>query len=160
MSRLRKAGLLGGLTAAGVLAVVTVGKFEGEKTKAYRDIVGVWTICNGHTAGVREGDVATREECRRLLLKDLVEHEADLRACLRSPDSIPDNAYVAFLSLTINIGARAFCKSTLVKKLNAGDVAGACDELPKFNRAGGQVVAGLTRRRLEERALCHKGLPT
>jgi lysozyme len=155
-SRLKKAGI--GLTVAGSLAIGIVGGYEGLRTKAYRDIVGVPTVCFGETRGVKMGDVYTVDECKVMLGDALVEFEAGMRKCLRFPDSIPDKPYVAFLSLSYNIGTGAFCRSTLVRKLNAGDIRGACNELLKWNRAGGRVIKGLTRRRQEERALCLSGL--
>lgn len=155
-SRLKKAGI--GLTVAGSLAIGIVGGYEGLRTKAYRDIVGVPTVCFGETRGVKMGDSYTVEECRAMLGDALVEFERGMRQCMVKPDSIPDKPYVAFLSLTYNIGIGAFCKSTLVRKVNAGDIRGACNELPKWNKAGGKVVKGLVRRRAEERALCLSGL--
>lgn len=155
-SRLKKAGI--GLTVAGSLAIGIVGGYEGLRTKAYRDIVGVPTVCFGETRGVKMGDSYTVDECKAMLGDALVEFEQGMRKCMTRPDSVPDKPYVAFLSLSYNIGIGAFCKSTLARKVNAGDIRGACDELLKWNRAGGQVVRGLTRRRQEERALCLSGL--
>ena len=59
----------------------------------------------------------------------------------------------ALVSFTYNLGARSLSTSTLLKKLNAGDYRGAADEFPRWNKAGGQVLAGLTRRREAERSL-------
>lgn len=157
MSRLKKAGI--GFTVAGSLAIGLIGGFEGLRTKAYRDNLayGIPTVCFGETRGVKMGDSYTVEECRAMLGDGLVEFEAGMRKCLKSPDAIPDNAYVAFLSLAYNIGTGAFCKSTLVRKLNAGDVRGACNELSKWTRAGGKQVKGLVNRRAAERELCLRG---
>lgn len=154
-SRLRKAGY--GLTVAGALAVGFVGGKEGVSTKAYRDIVGVPTICFGETRGVKMGDAATMDECRAMLGDALVEFEGNMRACLTTPDKIPDMRYVAFLSLSYNIGSRAFCGSTVARKANAGDIRGACDAMLSWNKAGGRVIKGLTLRRQEERRMCLEG---
>lgn len=156
MSRLRNA--LGVMTAVGILAVGTVGAYEGLRTKAYRDVVGVPTICFGETRGVKMGDRATVDECKTLLGNRLVEFERGMSRCLVAPDKIPDVPYVQFLSLAYNVGEGAFCRSTLVKRLNRGDVRGACNELPKWNMAGGRVVKGLVTRRAQERKDCLKGL--
>lgn len=154
-SRLKKTGAF---TAAGVIAVGIVGGFEGLRTKAYRDVVGVPTICFGETRGVKMGDTATAAECKTMLGNALVEFETGMRRCLANPDKIPDKPYVAFLSLSYNIGTGAFCKSTVVRRANAGDIRGACDAITMFNKAGGRVVAGLDRRRKEERKLCLEGV--
>jgi lysozyme len=154
-SRLRKAGF--GLTVAGALAVGFVGGKEGVSTKAYRDIVGVPTICFGETRGVKMGDTATMDECKAMLGDALVEFEGNMRACLTNPDKIPDKPYVAFLSLSYNIGSRAFCGSTVARKANAGDLIGACNAMLVWNKAGGRVIKGLSLRRAEERRMCLEG---
>jgi lysozyme len=156
VSRLKKAGL--GLTVAGSLAVGIIGGYEGLRTHAYRDVVGVPTVCFGETRGVKMGDVYTVDECKAMLGDALIEFETGMRKCMVHPDSVPDKPYVAFLSFTYNVGVGAFCKSTLARKVNSGDLRGACNELPKWNRAGGRVIRGLTIRRAEERKLCLEGV--
>jgi lysozyme len=155
MSRLRN---LGKLTAAGALAIGLIGGYEGLRTKAYRDIVGVPTVCFGETRGVKMGDEYTVAECKEMLGHALVEFETKMRKCLVRPDNIPDKPYVVFLSLSYNVGVGAFCKSTLARKINSGDIRGACNELPKWNRAGGRVVRGLVIRRADEQRICLEGL--
>lgn len=157
MSRLKKMGL--GLTVAGSLAVGVVGTYEGMRTKAYIPIPGdVPTVCFGETRGVKMGDVHTPAECQAMLGNALVEFETNMRRCLTAPDRIPDKPYVAMLSLSYNIGSRAFCGSTVARKANAGDLRGACDAFLAWNKAGGRVVAGLVNRRADERKLCLAGL--
>ena len=155
-SRLRKAGI--GVTAAGALAIATVGAFEGLRLTAYQDVVGVWTACYGETRGMRAGLRFTPAQCDQMLSDRLVEFESGMRACLSRPDSLPDKTYVAFLSLAYNIGTGAFCRSSVVRKANAGDLKGACAALTAFNKAGGRIVPGLTRRRQQEQALCLAGV--
>ncbi|MBX5131598.1 lysozyme [Rhizobium lentis] len=155
-SRLRKAGY--GLTVAGALAVGFVGGKEGLSTKAYRDVVGVPTICFGETRGVKMGDTATVDECKAMLGDALVEFEANMRACLTNPDAIPDKPYVSFLSVSYNIGSRAFCGSTIARRANAGDLVGACNAILAWNKAGGRVIRGLVARRKEEQRMCLEGL--
>jgi len=145
------------LKASAVLlagAVAFVGAWEGLSLVAYRDSVGVPTICYGSTRGVRMGDRATRAECDAMFTADLIRHETGMRACMRRPDAIPDGAYLAFLSWTYNVGTGAACRSTLMRHVNAGNLRAACEELPRWNRAGGQVLRGLTNRRTSERAMC------
>lgn len=156
MSRLNKAGV--GITVAGSLAIGLIGGFEGLRTNAYRDVVGVPTVCFGETRGVKMGDAYTVDQCKAMLGDALVEFETGMRRCMVAPDSVPDKPYVAFLSFTYNVGIRAYCKSSLARRVNTGDIRGACDELPKWNRAGGRVIKGLTTRRAEERKLCLEGV--
>lgn len=100
----------------------------------------------------------TLEECRVMLGDGLVEFERGMRACLRSPDTIPAKSYVAFLSLSYNIGSRAFCGSTVARRANAGDIRGACDAIRMWDRAGGKIVQGLVNRRADERRICLQGV--
>ena len=154
MSRLKKSATL---MAA---AVALVGAWEGMRLVAYPDKLayGIPTVCFGETRGVKLGDRYTVEECKTMLGDGLVEFEAGMRRCLKNPDAIPDKPYVAFLSLSYNIGTGAFCRSTLVRKVNAGDLRGACDAILSWNRAGGKVVKGLVNRRKEERKICLEGV--
>ena len=141
-------------------AVPSVQQYEGRSLTAYRDIVGVWTICDGVTAGVRAGQVATNAECDRLLSAELQVHADGLSACVVDTyeERLPIQTSAALVSWTYNVGVGAACSSTLVRKLNAGDYAGACDQLSRWNRAGGRAVRGLTIRREAERADCIAGL--
>lgn len=150
-SRLKKSGAL---MAA---AVALVGAWEGVRTVAYRDIVGVPTVCFGETRGVKMGDRYTMDECKAMLGDALVEFETGMRACLTNPDAIPAKSYTAFLSLSYNIGTRAFCGSTVARRANAGDIEGACNAIPAWNKAGGKVVKGLVNRRAEEQRICLEG---
>lgn len=139
-------------------AVALVGGWEGLRTVAYKDIVGVPTVCFGETRGVEMGDRYTVEECKVMLGQGLVEFETGMRRCLTKPDDIPAKPYVAFLSLSYNIGTGAFCRSTVAKRINAGDIKGACNGIPAWNRAGGKVVQGLVNRRAEEKRICLEGV--
>jgi lysozyme len=151
---------LGKGSALGAALVVLVGGFEGLRTAAYADPVGIPTICFGSTKGVRLGQTKTVDECKALLTDELIHHEQGMRACLRDPDGLPAPTYGAFVSFTFNVGVGAFCKSTLARKANAGDLSGACNELLRWDRAGGVRWPGLTKRRKAERDLCLKGIPT
>lgn len=151
-SRLKKGGAL---MAA---AVALVGAWEGVRTVAYRDVVGIPTVCFGETRGVKMGDRYSMDECKAMLGDALVEFETGMRACLKNPDSIPAKPYTSFLSLTYNIGTGAFCRSTVARRANAGDIKGACNAIPAFNKAGGRALKGLTARRADEQRLCLEGL--
>lgn len=152
MSRLKKTAALM------AVAVGVIGGHEGLRTKAYLDVVKVPTICFGETRGVKMGDVKTVAECKEMLGDRLLEFEREMRDCLKAPDKLTDGQYVAFLSLSYNIGSRAFCRSTLARKANEGQYIAACNELLRWDRAGGIEWAGLTRRRKEERKMCLEGI--
>ncbi len=144
------------------IAIAVVAPFEGLRTVAYKDPVGIPTICFGETKGVRMGDTATKAECQAMLEDRLQEFHADLAKCLPALPTMPPEVQASFVSWSYNIGTGAACKSTLVRKARAGDLRGACNELPKWDKArvAGKLVAlpGLTRRRAEEQALCLSGL--
>jgi len=142
----------------GAAAIALVGTWEGLRLTAYRDVVGVPTVCYGETLGVKLGDRHTKAECDAMLLASLQKHEAGMRKCLKAPDAIPARSYVAFVSLTYNIGVGAFCRSTARNRLNSGDLKGACEAGTWFKKAGGRVIPGLVNRRSAEHRLCLEGL--
>jgi lysozyme len=126
---------------------------------AYADIVGVWTICDGDTKGVRSGMVETEAGCRDRLERQLIAHARPVLNCvpsLRAPDR--EHQLVASVSLAYNIGTGGFCRSTVARRFNAGDWRGGCDAMLMWNKAGGREVRGLTLRRQRERAICLRGL--
>lgn len=144
--------------SVGAAAIALVGAFEGLRLVAYRDPVGIPTICYGATRGVQMGDRATKAECDALLVEELVIHENGMRRCLREPDRLTDGQYVAFLSLTYNIGVGAFCKSTAARMINSGDMKGACAQISRWDKAAGIRLPGLVKRRAEERRICETGI--
>lgn len=87
----------------------------------------------------------------RLLKTGLVGYENDVLKVVRV--KLTQGQFDALVSFTYNLGARSLSTSTLLRKLNAGDYAGAADEFLRWNKAGGKVLNGLTRRREAERAL-------
>lgn len=151
MSRLKKTA------AVGAAAVALVAGFEGLRTKAYLDSVKVPTICFGETRGVKMGDRKTVAECKAMLGERLVEFEAGMRKCLRNPDALPDGPYIAALSLSYNIGTGAFCRSSVRRYFDAGQIRQGCDAFRNFTKAGGMRLQGLVNRREAERAICLKG---
>lgn len=146
----KKAGAL-------AIAVSIVGGFEGLRQVAYLDPVGIPTACFGETKGIKMGMRFSRAECEGLLIDSLLEADSYVQKCVRLPD-LPDYRHAALVSFTYNVGGTAFCNSTLVRKLNAGDIVGACNELPRWNRAKGIALPGLTKRRNAERDMCMRGL--
>jgi len=158
MSTSRLVGAAGVLTVAGILAVAVIGDFEGIRTRAYRDSIGVPTVCFGETRGVKMSDHYTIDQCKEMLGTALIEFEAGMVRCLKNPAAIPDKVYVASLSLAYNIGIGAFCRSSIRRYLNEGNYAAACGRFPAFNKAGGRTLKGLVYRRGEEKKLCLEGL--
>lgn len=138
------------------MATTTVGNFEGLRTTAYRDVIGVPTACYGETRGIRMGMRFTKSQCDAMLLKRLDEFGDKMEACITRP--LGDDAYVAFLSLGYNIGSGALCRSSAVRLYNAGERRSACRAFMLYNKAGGRVLPALTRRRAAERDLCLKGI--
>ncbi|MCL4068987.1 lysozyme [Pseudomonas sp. GX19020] len=147
----------GGLTAMLAAAAIFVAHWEGERTKAYLDriaVPAVWTVCYGETKGVKQGDSYTPKQCLGMLTASLAGYYAQLVKCVPTLSQQPQGVQVALTSWTYNVGAGAACSSTLAKRANAGDWVAACNELPKWNKAGGKVVRGLTNRRADEQRLC------
>lgn len=145
---------------AGSLAIATplVSHFEGKRLSAYRDAIGVPTVCYGHTQTARIGQTLSNEECTRLLQRDLGDAFA---AVDRHVDvDLPDTRRAALASWVFNLGEGALMRSTLLRKLNAGDTIGACDEMLRWVYAGGEKLRGLVRRREVERELCLIGTET
>lgn len=133
-----------------------IKSFEGLELTAYKDAVGVWTIGYGHTAMAgppvpKAGMKLTVKEAEDLLLKDLIKYEQPVRNYVTVP--LNDNQYGALVSFCYNLGGGNLKQSTLLKKVNAKDFAGAAKEFAKWNKAEGKVLKGLTRRRAAEAAL-------
>ena len=144
---------------AAALAVSIVGGAEGLRQKAYPDPAShgnPWTICYGHTGNVKPGERDSIAECKALLLKDLDKEANGIERCIPSAATaaFPDTRYVAVVSLAHNIGVYGVCHSSVARDLNAGNVAAACDDFLKYDRAYGMVMPGLQTRRREERSLC------
>lgn len=139
------------LSAAGLVGIVMN---EGYTDNAVIPIPGdVPTIGFGTTEGVHIGDSITPPRALVRSLQDISKFEGALKRCV----TVPLHQYEldAYVSLAYNIGAGAFCGSTLVKKLNSGDYAGACAEISRWVRSGKvERVPGLVNRRARERALC------
>ncbi|AVL19425.1 muraminidase [Enterobacter cloacae] len=136
--------------------IALIKQFEGCKLTAYQDSVGVWTIGYGWTQPVdgkpiRAGMTIKQETAERLLKTGLVSYEIDVSRLVKV--GLTQGQFDALVSFTYNLGARSLSTSTLLRKLNAGDYAGAADEFLRWNKAGGKVLNGLTRRREAERDL-------
>jgi lysozyme len=137
------------LSAAGLVALAS---WESFRSQPYLDIGGVWTDGFGNTNNVVPGKSVTVEQALDTLLKNVKTAEQAVNTCITKP--MTQGQYDAFVKFTYNVGNDAFCKSTLVKKFNAGDSQGACDQLMRWVYVKGVKVNGLVNRREAERKLC------
>ncbi|EAP0942997.1 lysozyme [Salmonella enterica] len=148
--------LLAGGASAIVIAAALLGGhdgLEGRRYEPYRDVAGVLTNCDGHTGkDIVPGKHYTDAECDALLNQDLARVKSQVDPLIKV--SIPESERAAFYSFAYNVGTGAFAKSSLLKKLNAGDQAGACNELKRWTYAGGKQWKGLVTRREIEREVC------
>lgn len=154
-----KALLAGGASAMVIAAAMIGGNggLEGRRHEPYRDVAGVLTVCDGHTGkDIVSGKHYTDAECDALLNKDLALVAARIDPLIKA--SIPNSERAALYSFAYNVGTGAFARSTLLKKLNAGDLAGACNELKRWTYAGGKQWKGLVTRREIEHEVCTWGL--
>lgn len=148
MNRTQVAGLV--LSASALVGIVA---HEGYSSIAYFPVPGdVPTIGFGTTGGVKIGDKTNPVQALDRALKDVSKFEGAIRQCVTAP--LHQYEYDAYVSLSYNIGARAFCGSTLVRKLNAQDYAGACQEILKWDKFQGGALRGLTLRRQSEFKKC------
>ncbi|AVV37816.1 lysozyme [Pantoea vagans] len=126
-----------------------IKRFEGLELKAYKDSVGILTIGYGHTHAVKAGDAITSERADAYLREDLQVAELTINTNVKV--KLTQGQFDALVSFVFNLGSGNFVKSTLIRKLNAGDYAGAADEFGKWVNAGGKKLPGLVKRRAAER---------
>lgn len=132
-----------------------IKSFEDCYLTAYQDAVGVWTIGYGHTSGVYQGMTITQAEAEAFLREDLKTAENAVNSKVTYP--ITQNMFDALVSLTFNIGVNAFSESTLLKKLNQGDINGAANEFDRWVYGDGEILPGLVKRRAAEKAMFLNG---
>lgn len=149
---MRKSRIAAYSIAISAACLVGIATHEGYRSEAYKDTVGIPTVGFGETAGVKMGDKTTPERALVQLLESTEKHADAIRQCIHVP--LYQHEFDAYISLAYNIGTGAFCRSTLVKKLNAKDYAGACEEIRRWNKAGGKVLPGLVKRRDVEYRMC------
>ena len=167
---------LGASSVIAVSGAYLVEPWESTKNQAYRDMVGIPTICAGYTIGVKMGDYKTDEECDELLVKELTDFNTQMMKSVKVP--LPEHMEVAYTSLVWNIGIGAWNNSTLLKKLNNKEYTEACKQILRWNKVTispaqasvyqkrGEVctqlpsgnfsctVKGLTNRRADEYKVC------
>lgn len=150
--------------AAIIAAAISVAApMEGLRQYAYYDPAGILTVCYGHTGpDVVKGKKYDVAQCKALLEQDMAEAVDIVDRCV---PGLPDGVLIAFGDAVFNLGGKIACNknaSTAARLLAAGDLEGACKQLPRWNKAsvGGVMVAlpGLTKRRLLEETVCLDGL--
>lgn len=141
--------------AAALIAAALVAKYEpaADKHAPYWDPSGkTWTVCDGHTGGVDPQRTYSDAECKAFKRADIEVAQAAVNRCLPMPKlpqiegALTDAAY--------NAGQAVVCGSTLQKFGLANDWPSACAELSRWDKSGGRVLPGLTRRRTDDRAIC------
>jgi lysozyme len=135
--------------------IALIKRFEGCRLEAYLCPADVPTIGYGSTFGVRMGDRITQEEAERRLRDDLVKFECAVEDALSVPVGSPapkvtQNQFDAMVSLCYNIGPGNFRTSSVIRRFVRGDIAGAADAFLMWNKAGGQILPGLVKRRKAE----------
>ena len=128
-----------------------IKKFEGCRLEAYKCPAGIWTIGYGHTKGVKDGMIISREQAKEFLREDLKVYEKAVESCVKVP--LSQNQFDALVSFCYNCGSGALKTSTLLRLLNEGKYSEAGEQFLRWNKAGGKVLVGLTRRREEEREI-------
>ena len=122
--------------------------FEGCELQAYKCPAGVWTIGYGHIKGVSEGMTITQDEAEQMLIDEMAEYEGYVNKLVTV--ELNQNQFDAMVSWVYNLGGGNLSASTLLKVLNAGDYDGVPAQMMRWNKAGGKVLEGLTRRRQAE----------
>ena len=143
-----------------VLSVAAIAGFEGLETKPYYDIGGVLTYCYGETKGAVINAEYTPKQCKTLLENRVAGFHKRVmsRVLPASKEKLTPKQEAALVSFAYNVGVGAFERSTLLKKLNAGDVRGACEQLDRWVYVGRTYVQGLANRRKAEKQMCLSGL--
>jgi lysozyme len=130
-------------------------EYEGFRDKAYKDSAGIWTIGFGSIKvdgiPVQQGQTITREKAVLQMQQDLAWAQTAVNKLVRV--GLAQHQFDALVSLVYNIGETNFSKSTLLKHLNQQNFILAAQEFPKWNKAGGKIVQGLTNRRLAEKEM-------
>ncbi len=134
-------------------ALVGIATHEGFEPVAKPPVPGdVPTYGFGTTEGVKNGDKIDPVTALNRAMTDLKKYEGAVKKCVKVP--LHQYEYDAYISLSYNIGVNGFCRSTLVKKLNAGDYVGACQQILVWDKFKGAPLKGLTNRRQKEYRQC------
>ena len=125
-----------------------IKNYEGCRLEAYQDSVGIWTIGYGVIKGVKKGDQINQEEADHLLKEELPEYEGYINDMIKVP--LEQCQFDALVCWVYNLGPNNLKDSTLLRILNDGDYDGVPEQIKRWNKAGGKVLAGLVKRRAAE----------
>ena len=131
-----------------------IKKFEGCELEAYRCPAGVWTIGFGTIKDVKEGDRITKDEANHLLEEEMIEYESYINDMVEV--ELNQSQYDALCAWVFNLGPSNLGSSTLLKVLNEGKYEEVPQQMKRWNKANGEVLTGLIRRR-EAEALLFQG---
>lgn len=149
----------GAVAIATVLLTGATGHdgLEGVRFRPYQDVAGIRTVCYGHTGrDIIPGKTYSQAECDALLRHDLATVARQIAPYIHVP--VPETTRGALYSFVYNVGVGHFSTSTLLQKINQGDIRGACDQLRRWRYAGGRPWKGLITRRETERQVCLWGV--
>jgi len=132
----------------GTKGIELIKHFEGCELEAYKCAAGVWTIGYGHIKGVTSDSVITQEQAEQMLVEELNEYEGYINNMVTVP--LSQNQFDALVSWVYNLGGGNLKASTLLKVVNSGEFTGVPEQIMRWNKAGGKVLEGLTRRRQAE----------
>ena len=132
----------------GIQGLELIKTFEGLELNAYKCAAGVWTIGYGHTKNVQEGMVISEDTANDMLMEELVEYENYVNTLVTVP--LSQNQFDALVSWVYNLGSSNFQASTMLKVINANDMVNVPAQIMRWNKAGGKVLEGLTKRRQAE----------
>lgn len=166
-SKRAKAAIAGAVTAIGLAVGTLIQPWEGLVLSSHWDrYAKKWDICYGETKGIGPNMTFTRAQCESMLSDRVVrDFYKPLTACIADFDKKPMSWQAATISLSYNVGVGAVCNSTAAVLARQGKYKESCQAMTRFNRAGGQVVSGLVKRRttgdasrIGEQELCEAGL--
>ncbi|EKK3319983.1 lysozyme [Salmonella enterica] len=145
----------GAMLVASILISDKTG-LEGCSYRPYKDITGRWTVCYGHTGNdIIKNKIYNVRECNCLLQHDMLLVKKGVDVLVKKHLTVFQKA--AIYSFTYNVGLNSFSKSTLLKKINAGNMSAACNEILRWKYANGTQWKGLMNRREAELSLCLEG---
>lgn len=155
MANIKKAALSAGIVIA-IATTPLIDRLEGDSLKTYYDVAHVLTYCNGETEGAELNKTYTQEQCDAITVSRV--HNVADQVLAVVPPNEPMPVLVSATSFTYNIGIGAFKKSSMLRKLKSGDVAGACQAMKLYVYAHGVKWPGLVNRREIESNLCMTGV--
>ena len=138
-----------------------IKRHEGLRTTAYQDVAGFWTIGYGHLIKLPYEEWLMEQPIGEELATNILKEDlaiAERCVNLHVHIELDQEQFDALVSFTFNLGCGALERSTLRALLNMGQRERAAEQFQRWNKAGGKVWAGLTKRRLEEKRLFTEGL--